>query len=513
MLYLHSGKSVASLLSLGILLLCVSCEPSNSTEQPTHEASSESIVSTERVGDSTVDAGTEPFVSRETKPESMDVTPSQKPNILLIIADDFGTDVFLPYNDADRDGKADDNRSYAPTPHLQSICRQGVQFSQAWATPLCSSTRSTILTGQFGFRTGIGEAIPRAEGIAPNTPTIPALLTKTSRYQHANIGKWHLGTSTALGGDKAPNTMGWSHYSGSLSGELKDYSQWTKVTNGVSSTSNTYATSENVNDAIGWLEKRDTSKPWLLWLAFNAPHNPLHLPPSGLHSASGLTGRTPDIRKKGPAYYRAMVEAVDTEIGRLIKWLKDNKQYDNTMIVFIGDNGTQNVAVEPPYDGKRSKGTVYQNGIHVPLCISGAMVKQGGRVSTALVHSVDLFATILHATGAAWKSSLPTGHTLDSKSLLPILQASNAAPTRTWNYSERFKWGTPNVGTFTIRNKTYKIVRVTDTNGSHKDQFYDLGKDPREESDLLANGSDKLTPTQATEYQALLSTLSTLRKP
>ena len=144
----------------------------------------------------------------------------------------------------------------------------------------------------------------------------------------------------------------------------------------------------------------------MAWVAFNAPHTPFHIPPTNLHSY-GANPATNLLK------YRAAVEAMDTEIGRLL--LSVNAA--TTDIIFIGDNGTPGQVIQAPYDAAHAKDTLYEGGIRVPLIIKGPSVVSGGRTSNALVHAVDLFSTMLELAGVP----LPTTVTLDSKSLIPIL--------------------------------------------------------------------------------------------
>src|SRR5690606_9976818 len=129
------------------------------------------------------------------------------------------------------------------------------------------------------------------------------------------------------------------------------------------------------------------SSPWLCVLAFNAPHSPFHAPPAALHSYN-LAGANSRLR------YKAMIEAMDTEIGRMIAGL--GAAADNTVIVFIGDNGTPQQVIESPYT--TYKGQVYEGGVLVPLIVKGPGVV-GGREVFDLVHGVDLFATIAELGG------------------------------------------------------------------------------------------------------------------
>lgn len=503
-------------LPLPLMVACQSPPPGEVVPEVTSDGGTkkDSTVSDTSPGDTRVaDNSGKDDTPKEQTPD--DPTATNRPNILLIIADDLGTDSFLDYNDADGDGKADDKRSYAVTPTLSGICKQGIRFKKAWATPYCSSTRSGILTGRYGFRTGIGNAVPRDGGIDPKEWTIPKLLDASKQgHAHANIGKWHLGLTDPLKNLLAPNTMGWSHYVGSPSGSLSDYSNWGRVENGKRGTSTTYATTQTVDDAISWLGKQDKNKPWFLWLAFNAPHTPFHLPPSGLHTQKGLSGTADDIKQNGSSYYRAMVEAMDTEVGRLMTWLKNKGMSENTIVVFIGDNGTPAGAVDPPYNTKRAKGTLFQGGIRVPFCVAGKGVKSG--TSDALVHSVDLFATLLELSGVNVSKALPANVKVDSRSFVSVLKDPSSQGQRTWNFSESFEWGKLDDAYRTIRDSRYKYLRDRGPKtpaGQFRVQFFDLQQDPLEKTNLTQGGNtNRLSTEQKAAYDALTKTLDTLLK-
>jgi arylsulfatase A-like enzyme len=150
-----------------------------------------------------------------------------------------------------------------------------------------------------------------------------------------------------------------------------------------------------VNDALQWISQRGTNS-WFLWLAFNAGHTPFHKPPNELHSSDALPGTAIHINANPRLYYEAMIEAMDTEMGRLLTNMtrtNANVSLTNTMIIFLGDNGTPRQVIQPPYSASRAKGTLYEGGIRVPLIVAGAGVISPNRVSTEVVHCVDLFAT------------------------------------------------------------------------------------------------------------------------
>ena len=282
-----------------------------------------------------------------------------------------------------------------------------------------------------------------------------------------------------------PNTIGgWPHYAGSTSGAVTDYFNWTKTTNGVNTTSTTYATSDVVNDAVAWINGRNIAgQPWLAWVAFNAPHSPFHIPPTNLHGyGANPTGNS--------AKYRAAVEAMDTEIGRLLLSVDPA----TTDIIFIGDNGTPGQIIQPPYDNTHAKDTLYEGGTRVPFIVKGPSVISGGRTDSSLVHTVDLFSTMLDLAGVP----LPASVTLDSKSLKPIL-ANQVDSTRTRLYIEQFDQAAPTTGGRAIRDERYKLIRLN----TGTDQFFDVVSDLSETTDLLANGIAAMTETHQARYHRL----------
>ncbi len=402
-------------------------------------------------------------------------------NVLLIIADDFGIDSQALYNTT--------TGATAPTPNINALAASGVRFTNAYSTPVCSPARACMITGRFGFRTGVGEVVSVASGnsLPSSELTLPEVITQNSGLgiHSACFGKWHLnigGTTVTANG---PNTIGgWPHYAGCTAGAPASYTNWQKTIDGVNSTVTTYATTDVVNDAVTWINARTAAnQKWVAWVAFNAPHTPFHVPPTNLHHY-GANPATNLLK------FRAAVEAMDTEIGRLL--LSVNAA--TTDIIFIGDNGTPDQVIQAPYSAAHAKDTLYEGGIHVPLIIKGPSVVSGGRTSSAFVHSVDLFSTMLEMAGAP----LPTDVTLDSTSLKPILSnlTDNA---RSRIYNDQFDQSTATLGGRILRDDRYKLIRFN----TGTDEFYDLLTDPAETSNLLAGGVAAMNATRQTRYYRL----------
>ncbi len=372
-------------------------------------------------------------------PEAPEADP---PNILLLLADDLGTDMLKPY----KIGK-----DLPKTPNLDALAKQSVLFRNAWSTPMCSPTRACIQTGRLGIRTGIGELVkdkPVFNGLPMAEILIPELLDSATnfRYEHAFFGKWHINHLSASDPSGAPTgsdvvrIQGYGHHEGMIHNfDVGDsYFDWAKVSNGVSTQSNVYATTATVDDFLSWQANID--EPYFSVLAFNAPHAPLHAPPVGLYSEDlSFVG---SVKSNPRPYFKAMVEALDSEIGRLLGALAPSLA--NTTVIFMSDNGTpgQIVSSDPfqTLATGHAKGFAYEGGVNVPLYVSGPSVLSPGSESVALVHVVDIFATVAELAGIDLSDtrSYPTGRVLDSQSLIPYLEDPTLPSKRRFNYTERF---------------------------------------------------------------------------
>lgn len=417
-------------------------------------------------------------------------------NVLLIIADDMGVDVsgFYPASA----GRLATNPPPPPTPTLQAPASQGVVFSAAWAYMECSPTRATIFTGRYGFRTGVGQWInARRPALSEHEFELPEAITTASpqHWDMTYVGKWHL--SHISEGLRAPNRHGWPYYIGPVDGgALVDYFDYEKNIDGVQSISHVYAATDQVNDAMNAIRlAKSVQHPFFVTLAFNAPHQPYHLPPVTLHDYDFLP---PYAQGRAPRpYYEAMIQAMDTEIGRLLQEVDLN----TTTVIFIGDNGTPGAVLASPYRGGKS--TINETGIRVPLLIAGAGIANPGRVVDGLASSVDLYPTVLALLGIDMTAVLPPGKQIDGVSLMPYLGAAPPASVHEFVYSEKFVQEYSKDFQRAIRNLTFKLVVYP---GDRK-QFFNLIADPLERTDLL---SRNLSPVESANLTRLSQQLDTL---
>jgi len=391
---------------------------------------------------------------------------SQSPNILLIIADDLGVDAINGYNVG----------SFDPiTPHLDSIRNNGVTFSNAWSSSVCTPTRAGIMSGMYGSTNGV-KTVP---GNLDTTFTslLKAIKVTNPSYTTAVTGKWHICKPVnAL----HPIWHGADHYMGVLVGGVAVYDNWDKTENNVTANSTDYATSYFTDDAINWINNQ--SNPWLMWLAHVAPHTPLHVPPAYMYTQASINS---PLKK-----YIAMIESLDYEVGRLLDSLTPAVKA-NTTIIFIGDNGTPHNLLQD-YPTNHGKGSLYQGGIHVPMFVSGYGVSRIGETENALVNVIDIYATALELAG----SNLPGG-IYNSLSFNHLL-TSSSLPKRQYNFSELdSNQASFNMQGYAIRDSTYKLIEYH--NGQQ--EMFNLIIDPLETNDLLLGTLSTQEQILKTEFE------------
>ena len=413
-------------------------------------------------------------------------------NVLIVVVDDVGVDLVGAWGIADA----------PPTPTIDNLAHNGVLFSRAYAQPVCSPTRATIMTGRYGFRTLIGTPI------RPNNFSYPLQLSELTFVQvltaqacvpiaNGAIGKWHLG-SLADGGLLSPNNHGFQWFAGTIANLAAgdNYFAFQRDVNGVESLCTTYATTQQVDDALARIHAMP--EPWCLYLAFNAPHQPYHAPPQALHTytLSGNPQLTPEL------HARAAMQALDTELGRMLASIEPGVLARTTLLL-IGDNGTDSDVAEPPFQPNTVKGSLYEGGVHVPLLAWGKRVASPGRVCDALVNSVDLFPTVLDLFRDQAETSLPKPLPIDGVSLMPYLLEAKPQAQREYVYADHFSPNGPGPYAFfdrMVRDARWKLI-VHDDGG---DEFYDIGDALVEGENLLAH---ELNAEQLAAYARLSQAL------
>lgn len=459
-------------------------------------------------------------------------------NVVLVILDDVGVDRIAAYNEGPP--------GVLPpcTPNLDAMAAEGVLFRNAYASPLCSPTRAQILTGRHGFRTGIGDLVTfsgTTSGLSAELETpLPRIL---AGYSTSAVGKWHLANPDENGLAHALD-LDFGFYAGSMynlgtagvaCGDgctppdcsvfgTAGYYNWVKTESPYGNhvleqaCEATYATTDTADDAIA--RAQAMTGPWFLQVSFNAPHLPYDLPPAHLCPPSGTCGFQFCLGgNASPAEMsNSIMEALDLEFGRMVQAIRAVDP--EVVFVVISDNGTAEVAATGAandcFDPARSKGTVYEGGIRVPLIVAGGGVVPGE--CTALVGATDLYGTIADLAGVSWYAE-------DSVSLVPYLRG-DMTPRRTTVYSEEFSPNfispdqpgqpafTPTVHTRAIRNARYKLIRFTSSTGAQEELFFDLQTDPCESVNLCPGFGNcsgvGLDPSALANLQALRDELTSM---
>lgn len=387
------------------------------------------------------------------------------PNVLLVIADDMGVDASPCHAEGS---------SMVRMPVLKGLCNSGMVFENSYAAPVCSPTRAMMLTGRYGSRTGVGGAVARDNPVTISDREASLFDGMgAAGYSAAIIGKWHL--SAKRSDLSHPARLGAGYHFGPASGGTKDYYGWAGAEQGRRIKIKGYITSELTDKAITWTA--DQKGPWFLWLAYTAPHTPFHAPPKELHSFGKLAGSEKAIRRDPRKHYFAALEALDTELGRLLDSLGKASRA-NTVVMFIGDNGSPGQLSRASGSRARAKGSLYDGGTRVPLMVSGPGISRGR--SDALVNATDIYATVLALAGRGSAAE-------DSISFLPVLRGAVSAG-RVYAYAEHFTApaarGKPATG-WAIRDARYKLVQKD----GQPAELFDMTSRRGEAQDLLAAGA------------------------
>jgi arylsulfatase A-like enzyme len=354
-------------------------------------------------------------------PLSPSLAQDRKPNIVYIVADDLG------WKDVGFHG------SDIKTPNIDQLAAEGLKLDQFYAQPFCTPTRAALMTGRYPIRYGLQTAVI-ASGHTYGLPTDEWLLPqalKEAGYATAIVGKWHLGHA-----DRKywPRQRGFDHQYGPLIGELDYFTHeqhhvvdWYR--NNKKVIEKGYTTTLLGNDAVKLIEQQDATKPFYLYLTFNAPHTPYQAPENYLAMYKDI----PDPSRRA---YAASITAMDEQIGRVVAALKKRGLRDNTLIVFQSDNGgTANAMfageldmskVKIPCDNgpyRDGKGSLYEGGTRVVAFANWpGHIKPGA--TDEIMHVVDMYPTLTKLAGAPTQNAKP----LDGMDVWQTLSAGRVSP-------------------------------------------------------------------------------------
>jgi len=406
----------------------------------------------------------------------------RRPNVIIIITDDQG------YGDLSIHGN-----DKIETPHMDSIANNGAQFTQFHVNPVCSPTRSSLMTGRYYYRTGVTDTFLGRSMMHNDEVTIAELL-RGAGYRTGLFGKWHLGDCYPLrsidqgfeeslnctgGGLTQPSDPPGNTYFDPM---LRHNGKWEKHQG--------YCTDIFADAAIRFIEKQKAN-PFFVYMATNAPHDPLQVDEKYAEP----------FRKKGLADREAkiygMVKNVDDNIGKVLAKLRELKLEQDTIVVFMTDNGPQTPRYNAGMRGR--KGTVYEGGIRVPFFLQWPRRFKAGAKIPQLTAHIDIMPTVLEACGVA----LPKNLKIDGRSMMPLLEGKGASwQQRTlffqWHRGER-----PNPQqNATAMDGRWKLVEGK--------ELYDLQSDPAEATDVAAKHPD-IAARLRKEYDAWYADVTATR--
>jgi len=409
---------------------------------------------------------------------------AKPPNFIIILADDLG------YGDLGSYRTGSDSR----TPHLDRLAAEGVRFTAMRSNcTVCSPSRAALLTGRFPDRVGVPGVIRTAPAnswgyLAPEIPTLGDLL-RPAGYHTSVIGKWHLG----LEAPNTPNDRGFDFFHGFLGDMMDSYTKHLRHGNNYLRrdraviTPQGHATDLFTDWACDQLRARAADgRPFLIYLAYNAPHSPIEPPADWLARVKERNPGLPAAR----AATVALVEHMDDGIGRLLATLRETGLAGSTMVAFSSDNGgsLSHANINEPWrDGKQSH---YDGGLRVPFIVRWPGVAKPGTVSTYTGQLFDLFSTCLEAAGRP----VPAG--TDAVSLLPILRGTPPESAERELYFVRREGGPQYGGRdyHALIRGDWKIMQNTPYSPL---ELYNLREDPQEQTNVFAQNQRVARELQA----------------
>ena len=394
-----------------------------------------------------------------------------RPNIVIFLADDLG------HGDLGCTGSTD-----IRTPNIDRLAAEGVRFRHAYANaPVCTPTRVALLTGRYQQREGLSRVIyvkERDLGLRLEALLLPEVL-KPHGYATALIGKWHLGFPRKY----FPTRQGFDEFRGHLAGNIDYFAHTDRLGNPDLWRNEEpwrdprYMTWLIAEEAISFIS-RHAGRPFLLYVPFNAPHDPFQGP--GDRASAGK----PEItrkRNRTRAVYRTMVETLDAAVGRVMTHLKECGLDERTACFFMSDNGgLPVVASNAPFRGFKT--TLWEGGIRTPLIARWPGRFPRGRVVDDMAAGMDLFPTALEIAGA----DVPGGHRLDGVSLLDVCRGAGRLRREALFFHYRHPRDQAAQRAMVAGGRKYL------RDGKGREYLFDLDEDPGEARDLAAGDPRRL---------------------
>jgi arylsulfatase A-like enzyme len=410
-----------------------------------------------------------------------------QPNVIIIITDDQG------YGDLGITGNP-----HVKTPVIDKFASENIRFNKFYVSPVCAPTRSSLMTGRFSLRTGVRDTYNGGATMAANEVTIAEML-KQANYKTGIFGKWHLGDNYP----SRPKDQGFDesviHLAGGMGqvGDITTYYQKDKSYfdpilwhNGKTEPYEGYCSDIFAEQAIDFIE-RNHKKPFFCYLSFNAPHTPLQVPDKyyqkykDIDPASGFENddrpfvKMSEKNKEDARKVYAMVTNIDDNVGKLLQKLDDLNITDNTLVIFMTDNGPQQTRYVAGMRGR--KGSVFRGGVRVPFYMRYPALFEGEKdIETTTAH-IDILPTLSEICNV----NLPDKK-IDGKSFLPLINDKKidwANRSLFFYWTRRFPELYNNIA---LQKGKYKLVGHNDYNAAIEDfELFDIEKDPYEQNNIV----------------------------
>ena len=393
------------------------------------------------------------------------------PNVVIFLADDLG------WGDVGYHGGPID------TPSIDRLAREGVELDRFYAAPICSPTRAALMTGRDPLKLGLAYSVifPWSNfGVSPEEHFISESF-RAAGYQTAAIGKWHLGHSLAL---HTPNQRGFDSFFGHLLTNTTYYSHLNQGAPDLQRDGRTvkadgeYATTLAADEAVRFIERRDDSRPFFLYMPFIAPHSPLEAPQDLIDKYADV----PEANQR--RVFAAVVDAMDQAMGRVLDTLDAEEIADETIVLFFSDNGgAYNMGgVNTPLRGQ--KGQTFEGGIRVPAAVRWPAGLEGERRIDQVITVVDVFPTLAAAAGVTPMNTKP----FDGRDLWREIETGVVTPRDDDIF---FASEIPTAGRLytTVLQDKWKLVQIVDqglTETTVQNMLFLIAEDPNEEHDYAS---------------------------
>ena len=411
---------------------------------------------------------------------------NKTPNVIIIMTDDQGFgDLGINQN------------PNIITPNIDKFANKSIQFNNFFVSPVCAPTRSSLMTGRYSLRTGVRDTYNGGAIMSNNETTIAEIL-REANYATGIFGKWHLGDNYPF----RPSEQGFDesliHLAGGI-GQVGDFTNYFKGDtsyfdpilwkNNKQNQYEGYCSDIFAENAIEFIEKNKNNS-FFCYLSFNAPHTPLQVPEKyynmykDLDPELGFNDDLSDFRmnekdKEDARKIYGMVTNIDDNIGKVINKLKELKIEEETIIIFMTDNGPQQIRYNSSMKGR--KGTVYNGGIRVPFYIQYSEKFKESKVINKMSAHIDVLPTILELCNL----NVPNDRKIDGQSLVPFINSKSTNDRFLFSYwTRRFPEKYINMS---IQNDNYKLVGNNDFDSKIEEfELYDLVEDPNENNNIIS---------------------------